>query len=209
MRSVWISNCCLACKHIQLLCQAQFLRQISHLHTFPALQDLKAAEHSAVAGTPSCWWTGSWKLSTASMLSATKTSPSTTSSSMAISQSVPSCQVGQLAQLVVVVATGCLDRQSQTRLRAACAAGVLQIEAMAQLGGLVMLDPNNQEAKEQFFFGGIEGCRFRRPVVPGDTLVRRQHVSWVACFRAGAVKGVLQTQCSRFTHTAPVRTCRL
>jgi 3-hydroxyacyl-[acyl-carrier-protein] dehydratase len=43
---------------------------------------------------------------------------------------------------------------------------------MAQLGGLVMLDPANQEAKEQFFFGGIEGCRFRRPVVPGDTLVR-------------------------------------
>lgn len=43
---------------------------------------------------------------------------------------------------------------------------------MAQLGGLVMLDPKDQEAKEQFFFGGIEGCRFRRPVVPGDTLVR-------------------------------------
>eukprot|EP00775_Hariotina_reticulata_P012960 gene12960-13089_t len=49
--------------------------------------------------------------------------------------------------------------------------GVLQIEAMAQLGGLVMLDPANQEAKEQFFFGGIEGCRFRKPVVPGDTLM--------------------------------------
>lgn len=46
---------------------------------------------------------------------------------------------------------------------------------MAQLGGLVMLDPSNQEAKEQFFFGGIEGCRFRKPVVPGDTLVRPQH----------------------------------
>lgn len=42
---------------------------------------------------------------------------------------------------------------------------------MAQLGGLVMLDPKDQAAKEQFFFGGIEGCRFRRPVVPGDTLV--------------------------------------
>eukprot|EP00878_Enallax_costatus_P002172 GHUV01002341.1.p1 GENE.GHUV01002341.1~~GHUV01002341.1.p1 ORF type:complete len:230 (+),score=71.21 GHUV01002341.1:68-757(+) len=55
--------------------------------------------------------------------------------------------------------------------------GVLQIEAMAQLGGLVMLDPNNQEAKEQFFFGGIEGCRFRRPVVPGDTLMMRVEVT--------------------------------
>lgn len=55
--------------------------------------------------------------------------------------------------------------------------GVLQIEAMAQLGGLVMLDPANQEAKEQFFFGGIEGCRFRRPVVPGDTLMMRVEVT--------------------------------
>ena len=43
---------------------------------------------------------------------------------------------------------------------------------MAQLAGIVMLDPKDAAAKEQFFFGGIEGCRFRRPVVPGDTLVR-------------------------------------
>eukprot|EP00879_Flechtneria_rotunda_P001688 GHRR01001848.1.p1 GENE.GHRR01001848.1~~GHRR01001848.1.p1 ORF type:complete len:207 (+),score=71.89 GHRR01001848.1:89-709(+) len=55
--------------------------------------------------------------------------------------------------------------------------GVLQIEAMAQLGGLVMLDPKEQDAKEQFFFGGIEGCRFRRPVVPGDTLMMRVEVT--------------------------------
>ena len=50
--------------------------------------------------------------------------------------------------------------------------GVLQIEAMAQLGGIAMLDPSDTAAKNQFFFGGIEGCRFRRHVVPGDTLVR-------------------------------------
>ena len=49
-------------------------------------------------------------------------------------------------------------------------AGVLQVEAMAQLGGIVMLDPE-APAKEQFFFGGIEKCRFKKPVVPGDTLV--------------------------------------
>ncbi len=59
---------------------------------------------------------------------------------------------------------------------------MLQIEAMAQLGGLVMLDPKDQAAKEQFFFGGIEGCRFRRPVVPGDTLVRvLQELAAVGC----------------------------
>lgn len=45
------------------------------------------------------------------------------------------------------------------------------MEAMAQLGGIMMLDPE-APAKEQFFFGGIEKCRFKKPVVPGDTLVR-------------------------------------
>lgn len=45
------------------------------------------------------------------------------------------------------------------------------MEALAQLGGLVMLDPTDEAARNNFFFGGIEGCRFRKPVVPGDTLV--------------------------------------
>jgi 3-hydroxymyristoyl/3-hydroxydecanoyl-(acyl carrier protein) dehydratase len=49
---------------------------------------------------------------------------------------------------------------------------------MAQLGGLVMLDPEDKAAKGLFFFGGIEGCRFRKPVVPGDTLVSK---AWVGC----------------------------
>mmetsp|Transcript_26920 Transcript_26920/g.63900 ORF Transcript_26920/g.63900 Transcript_26920/m.63900 type:complete len:212 (-) Transcript_26920:1494-2129(-) len=51
--------------------------------------------------------------------------------------------------------------------------GVLQIEALAQLGGIVMMDPEDQDAKQNFFFGGIDGCKFRRPVVPGDTLMMR------------------------------------
>ncbi len=50
-------------------------------------------------------------------------------------------------------------------------AGVLQVEAMAQLAGIVMLDPEDTAAKGLFFFGGIENCRFRKPVVPGDVLV--------------------------------------
>lgn len=48
---------------------------------------------------------------------------------------------------------------------------------MAQLGGIAMLDPTDTAAKNQFFFGGIEGCRFRRPVVPGDTLMMRVTVT--------------------------------
>ena len=36
--------------------------------------------------------------------------------------------------------------------------GVLQVEAMAQLGGIVMMDPEDKAAQQNFFFGGIEGC---------------------------------------------------
>ena len=49
--------------------------------------------------------------------------------------------------------------------------GVLQVEAMAQLAGIALLDPENQESKGLFFFGGVDACRFRKPVVPGDVLV--------------------------------------
>eukprot|EP00798_Chlamydomonas_sp_ICE-L_P002402 gene2402-8711_t len=54
--------------------------------------------------------------------------------------------------------------------------GVLQVEAMAQLAGLCMLDPEDKEGKGLFFFGGIEKCRFRKPVVPGDVLMMRTDV---------------------------------
>ena len=52
--------------------------------------------------------------------------------------------------------------------------GVLQVEAMAQVGGLVLLDEaedgDGTGTKQQFFFGGVDSCRFRKPVVPGDVL---------------------------------------
>jgi 3-hydroxyacyl-[acyl-carrier-protein] dehydratase len=51
--------------------------------------------------------------------------------------------------------------------------GVLQVEAMAQVGGLVMLTPEVGGSKENFFFGGVDSCRFRRPVLPGDVLVMK------------------------------------
>lgn len=49
--------------------------------------------------------------------------------------------------------------------------GVLMVEAMAQLGGIVCLQPPVSDGKGEFFFAGINGVKFRRPVVPGDTLV--------------------------------------
>ena len=48
--------------------------------------------------------------------------------------------------------------------------GVLQVEAMAQVGGIVLtLLPG---MKGKFFgFAGIDNLRFRRPVIPGDQLI--------------------------------------
>lgn len=47
--------------------------------------------------------------------------------------------------------------------------GVLIIEALAQTGAVAgMVLPANQG--KIALFGGIEGARFRRPVVPGDSL---------------------------------------
>ena len=54
--------------------------------------------------------------------------------------------------------------------------GVLMVEAMAQVGGLVMLEPGEKGqggTQKEFFFAGIDGVKFRRPVVPGDTLVMK------------------------------------
>ena len=59
----------------------------------------------------------------------------------------------------------------QTTLHACLLTGVLQVEAMAQLGGILMIDPENETAKNNFFFGGIDNCKWRKPVVPGDCLV--------------------------------------
>ena len=47
--------------------------------------------------------------------------------------------------------------------------GVLQIEALAQVGAVAVLRLPEYRGKLAFF-AGIDGVRFKRPVVPGDTL---------------------------------------
>ena len=47
--------------------------------------------------------------------------------------------------------------------------GVLLVEAMAQTGGLFVLD--SQEGKFSTYFIRIDNVKFRKKVVPGDTLV--------------------------------------
>ena len=44
---------------------------------------------------------------------------------------------------------------------------------MAQVGGLVMLQPDVGGSRDSFFFAGIDKVRFRKPVIAGDTLVMR------------------------------------
>ena len=48
--------------------------------------------------------------------------------------------------------------------------GVLQIEALAQVGAILALREFEDRESKIPFFTGINDAKFRRPVVPGDTL---------------------------------------
>src|SRR6266567_483144 len=48
--------------------------------------------------------------------------------------------------------------------------GVLQIEALAQVGAILALREFEDRDNKIPFFTGIDNAKFRRPVVPGDTL---------------------------------------
>ncbi len=48
--------------------------------------------------------------------------------------------------------------------------GVLIVEAMAQVGGIIVTQMADLP-EGLFVFAGIDGVRFRRPVVPGDQLL--------------------------------------
>lgn len=47
--------------------------------------------------------------------------------------------------------------------------GVLIVEALAQVGAVAMLQKEENRGRLAFF-AGIDNCRFKRQVVPGDTL---------------------------------------
>ena len=49
--------------------------------------------------------------------------------------------------------------------------GVVQIEALAQVGAILALREFDDRGRKIPFFTGIDNARFRRPVVPGDTLM--------------------------------------
>ena len=48
--------------------------------------------------------------------------------------------------------------------------GVLIVEALAQTGGVLLFKSKPELKGRMMYFAGLEGVRFRKPVVPGDTL---------------------------------------
>ncbi|MEO9137385.1 MAG: 3-hydroxyacyl-ACP dehydratase FabZ [Casimicrobiaceae bacterium] len=72
--------------------------------------------------------------------------------------------------------------------------GVLVIEAMAQVAGLLTMlsDVARRDGSQLVLFAGIDEARFKRPVVPGDTLLLEAHLE-------RAVRGI-----GRFRTTATV-----
>jgi len=48
--------------------------------------------------------------------------------------------------------------------------GVLILEAMAQVGGLLAFKSMGQSKRPVVYLTGVDGAKFRKPVVPGDRL---------------------------------------
>jgi 3-hydroxyacyl-[acyl-carrier-protein] dehydratase len=65
--------------------------------------------------------------------------------------------------------------------------GVLIVEAMAQVGGIVLMQMNDLQDKLSLF-AGIDKVRFRRPVVPGDQLVLTAELLFVKQRRFGKMQ---------------------
>jgi beta-hydroxyacyl-ACP dehydratase FabZ len=73
--------------------------------------------------------------------------------------------------------------------------GVLMVEALAQLGGVMILDPGEFTRKTPYL-AGIDKAKFRRPVIPGDRLDmnvvmlrHKRNIGWV--FGEATVEGQL------------------
>lgn len=73
--------------------------------------------------------------------------------------------------------------------------GVLIVEAMAQVGGIILTQMPNLP-KGLFIFAGIDKVRFRRPVVPGDQLILTAEVIKVKS-RFGKMQGYAEVDGQR------------
>ncbi|CRG94952.1 beta-hydroxyacyl-ACP dehydratase, putative [Plasmodium gallinaceum] len=69
--------------------------------------------------------------------------------------------------------------------------GVLQIEALAQLGGVLCLKSEENQKNNLFLFAGVDGVRWKKPVLPGDTLVMEvEQISFKPSLGIAKLRGV-------------------
>lgn len=67
---------------------------------------------------------------------------------------------------------------------------MLQVEALAQLAGIVALQPPLSDGKGNFFFAGLDQVKWKKPVVPGDTFVMEVYLdSWKEKFGIAKMHG--------------------
>jgi 3-hydroxyacyl-[acyl-carrier-protein] dehydratase len=71
--------------------------------------------------------------------------------------------------------------------------GVLIVEAMAQVGGIVITQMPGVDGG-LFVFAGIDKVRFRRQVVPGDQLVITAELLWVKKRRFGKMQAIAEVE---------------
>ncbi|MEQ8483411.1 MAG: 3-hydroxyacyl-ACP dehydratase FabZ [Pseudomonadales bacterium] len=71
--------------------------------------------------------------------------------------------------------------------------GVLIIEAMAQLSGVLAFETKNRRPADGFtyYLGGTDRTRFKRPVVPGDQLMMESRI-------LADKRGVMKFDCKAF-----------
>ena len=69
--------------------------------------------------------------------------------------------------------------------------GVLIVESMAQVGGLIVAQMP-ELPKGLFVFAGINNVKFRRPVIPGDQLLISCELVSLKRKRFGKIKGEVQ-----------------
>lgn len=55
--------------------------------------------------------------------------------------------------------------------------GVLQVEALAQLAGVICLQMEGVKPGSIFLFAGVDGVKWKKPVVPGDSLVMEVEIT--------------------------------
>lgn len=86
--------------------------------------------------------------------------------------------------------------------------GVLQLEAMAQAAALLAFDTLGKTPDDNtvYYFAGIDGARFKRPVEPGDQLVLDVELDRM---RAGIFKFNARTSVDGETATEAVLMCTM